>query len=113
VQQVAERLLALAEAQGRAIEAEDFELFVRLTDERADLQHVVAAPVAPGDAAALRAVLERVADLDRRHLALVQRLREATLSELHQLRRGQGALGGYARPGAALDPAVGRLDERR
>jgi hypothetical protein len=95
-------LLALVQAQSRALDREDFETFERLAAERTALQAVAFAKAGPES----REQLEQVAALDDRNTVVLRSLLAETARELAQLRRGQSALRGYGHQtpaGSALE----------
>lgn len=98
--QPARRILQAVRAQSDALLAGRFDDFTRLADERDAAQLALAGPVAPAERSEVLRLLEEARELDRRNVALVQRLLEETAHALGRLRRGHGALQGYARPGA-------------
>ena len=106
------RLLALAEAQTAALAAADVDSFARATSEREALPPLLAGQVPEGQAPALRELLERVAAMDQVNLARARDLLRATERELRQVRAGQTALRGYARPGAHLAAEPVMLDQQ-
>jgi hypothetical protein len=106
------RLLALAEAQTAALAAADVDSFARATSEREALPPLLAEQVPEGQAPALRALLERVAAMDQINLTRARDLLRATERELRQVRAGQTALRGYARPGAHLSAEPTLLDQQ-
>jgi hypothetical protein len=79
------RLLGLVEAQAEALESGDFSRFEVLFRERAALQRVFEDTPSGGLDTPSRALLEQVAELDRRTLGRARELLEGTADELRQL----------------------------
>lgn len=93
----------LAERELALVRAGEWDLVAELSPERA--RHTASLPKAT---AAVRPVLERLAALEAALVEALQAARTATVHELGSLRRGRGAMRGYA--GAASSSAGGWVD---
>jgi Flagellar protein FliT len=89
----------LAERELALVRAGEWDLVAEVSDERA--RHTASLPQATE---ALRPLLERLAALEAALVETLHAARAATVRELGSLRRGRGAMRGYA--GAAA-PSVG------
>ena len=106
-----ERLLALAEHEASLVASGAWEDLSALGAERA-ASVAVLPPVPPPGALLL---LERLAGIQAGTTAALSAGRAATADELHRLRRGRGAVQGYAAAGSGRVPGAtgaGRLDGR-
>jgi hypothetical protein len=93
----------LAERELALVRAGEWDLVAEVSDERA--RHTASLPQATE---ALRPLLERLAALEANLVETLQGARTATVRELGSLRRGRGAMRGYA--GAAGSSAGGWVD---
>ncbi len=109
---IAELLLAMAEGQTRALDAEDLASFAGLAAKRDKLLPLLQRPIAPEWQAGVRAALQRVLQIDQQNTARLERMRAETLRALQQLRQGRQALNGYGRPGAYLSQHTAGLDRQ-
>ena len=101
-----EQLLALAEREATLIAAGAWEDLPALAAERSGL----VATLPPVPPAAARPHLERLSGLQQLATAALSAARAATASELAGLRRGRGAMRGYAGSAGLGDAASVRLD---
>jgi hypothetical protein len=93
----------LAERELALVRAGEWDLVAEVSDERA--RHTATLPAATE---AVRPVLERLAALEANLVETLQAARTATARELGSLRRGRGAMRGYA--GASGSSAGGWVD---
>ena len=111
--QLCARVLDVVAAQLAALEADDFERFGVLSDER----DVLVEALGRLDGASLdaddRVRLEQARTLAVRAAEVAARARRETAAELGSLRRGATALRGYARPGAGAGAHYSRHDHQR
>jgi|1185.fasta_scaffold474355_2 hypothetical protein len=92
----------LAERELDLVRAGDWELVAEVSAERA--RQTAALPQATQ---AVRPALERLAALEAELIGELEDAREATVRELGSLRRGRGAMRGYAGLTAPVTSAVG------
>ena len=97
------RAVELAERELTLVRAGEWDLVAQVSDERA--RHTATLPQATE---AVRPVLERLAALEAALVETLQAARTGAVRELGSLRRGRGAMRGYA--GTAGSSAGGFVD---
>jgi hypothetical protein len=94
----------LAERELALVRAGEWDLVAEVSAERARLRATLPTP-------GPRAVLVRLSAVEAELIATLRAAREATVRELGSLRRGRGAVRGYA-GASAIGPRIGYADHR-
>lgn len=94
---LAGRILSLAQAQGRAVDCDDWAEFERLSDERDDLQARLANAAAADASAPLTEMLRQALAEDRKTAQLIRGLQSQTGHRVRDVHHAHSALLGYER----------------